>query len=187
MSLLRKIAIAATIATAAGCSSFPDYDVKRRAQPLVAENGANTPPQPQPRPRQPEVPEAPKVDPKYERIDLVVDYTAEDKQTAGLVRGYAALTGQTDIKAAFSADKDKNGAVSYEEISDAIVAYTKEHGGEVKLLPVKNGNVFKYSSTWVFEPGASEEYLKMFSKENAYGKMQLLDNWEKKAKESEKK
>lgn len=185
MSLLRKIALAATIATAAGCSSYPDYDVKRRAQPLVQENYTAKPAEaPKEAPK-----ETPKgtTDPKYERIDLIVEYQAEDKQTASLVRGYAAVTGQTDIKAAFSTDKDKNGSVSYEEISDAIVAHTKANGGEVKLLPVKNGNTFKHSSAWRFEPAAGKEYLETFSKANAYGKMELLDGWEKKAKESEKK
>ena len=129
MSLLRNIALAATIAVA-GCSSYPDYDVKRRAQPLVAEGAKVETPK-----------ETPKEPPKkgFERIEMAVTYEAEDKQTASLLRGYAALTGQSDIKAAFSADKDKNGSVSYAEISDRIVEYTKEHGWEVKLLPVKNG------------------------------------------------
>jgi hypothetical protein len=193
MSLLRKIALAATIATAAGCSSYPDYDVKRRAQPLVTDNYVAKPvetPKEKPKETPKEVPkEIPKeaVEPKYERVEFTVDYQAEDRQTASLVRGYAAVTGQTDIKAAFATDKDKNGSVSYEEISDAIVAYTKEHGGEVKLLPVKDGNVFKYSAFWRALPESKNALLELYSKENAYGRMALIEDWEKKARDADKK
>lgn len=192
MSLLRKIALAAAVAAAAGCSSYPDYDVKRRAQPLVSEYGVKPTETPKEKPKEvpKEIPaEVPKesAEPKYERIEFKVDYLAEDKQTASLVRGYALLTNQDDVKAAFSVDKDKNGSVSYEEISDAIVAYTKEHGGEVKLLPVKNGNVFKYSAFWQTLPKDKAALTEMYEKANTYGKMELLNGWEKSAKESEKK
>jgi len=177
MSLLQKIALAATIATAAGCSSYPDYDVKRRAQPLVVDNYVTKPVE-APKEVPKEIPkEVPKVE--YERFTVEVSYDAEDKQTASLVRGYAALTGKTDIKAAFAADKDKNGSVSYEEISDAIVAYTKEHGGEVKLLPVKDGNVFKYSTVVNLPTFGSKIAKGIYDKENAYGRMEILDTWEK--------
>jgi hypothetical protein len=189
MSLLQKIALAATIATAAGCSSYPDYDVKRRTQPLVADNYVTKPveaPKEKPKETPKEVPKE-VIEPKYERIELTIDYQAEDKQTASLVRGYAAVTGQSDIKAAFAADKDKNGSVSYEEISDAIVNYTKEHGGEVKLLPVKDGNVFKYSAFWQALPESKNALLESYAKENAYGRMALIEDWEKKARDSEKK
>jgi hypothetical protein len=175
MSLLRNITLAATIA-AAGCSSYPDYDVKRRAQPLVQENYTAKPVEaPKEIPKEVAKP----VKPGTERVFLAVVYEASDKQTASLVRGYAALTGQHNIKAAFSADKDKSGVVSYEEITDAIIAYTKEHGGEIKLLPVKDGRIFSYS-TAVNLPAEGVKALKeRYDKENAYGRMELLDNWEK--------
>jgi hypothetical protein len=173
MSLLRNMILAATIA-AAGCSSYPDYDVKRRAQPLVQENYTAKPVE---APK--EIPKEPPKPAKPGTVALAVVYEASDRQTASLIRGYAALTGQHDVKAAFSADKDKSGVVSYEEITDAIVAYTKEHGGEIKLLPVKDGKMFTYLATVTLPAEGVKTLKERYNKENAYGKMELLDNWEK--------
>jgi hypothetical protein len=177
MSLLRKIALAATIVTAAGCSSYPDYDVKRRAQPLVADNYTAKPVEaPKEAPK-----ETPKIVPKpaYTAIPFEVVYQAEDAQTAALIRGYSQLSGTTEFEAAVAADKDQNGVASFTEISDLIVEFTKANGGEIKLMPVKDGVQFKYSKTVQLPEKRASEMKKEFDSAKAYDKATMLKNWEK--------
>lgn len=167
MNLFQKTMLALAAAGIAGCASSPTWDKPKVRSRLVEDKTA--------------VVEKPSVAPKapaIEYIDVKVEltYGAEDEQTADFDRAYAVLIEKDEVTAAFIADKDKDGVVSFAEISDLISSYRKDKGiGELTLQPIKGGKTLKYTGKINMPKSDVNAFNEKYAKATAYEKVEMLN------------
>ena len=165
MSLVRNITLALASAGILGCASAPAWDKPKVRSRLVEEKTAVEKPA--------VAPKAPAIE--YTDVEVKLTYGAEDNQVADLARGYAVLIEKDEVTAASNADKDKNGVVSFAEISDEISAYRKNKGiGELVLRPVKGGETLQYTVKVRMPKSDVPAFNEKYAKATLYEKVQML-------------
>ncbi len=164
MSLIRNITLALAAAGIAGCAGSPAWDKPKVRSRLVEEKTAV---------EKPAAPKAPAIE--YTDVEVKLTYGAEDNQTADLIRAYAVLIEKDEATAASIADNDKNGVVSFGEISDSISVYRKDKGiGELTLRPVKGGETLQYTGKVRMPKSDVSAFNEKYANATLYEKVQML-------------
>jgi len=189
MNLAQRLMILGTLA-AAGCSSYPDYEApKKRDKPVIEDKVEVAvkietpvkvdPPKDTTTPKLPE--DAPK--PAYQAVAFEVVYNVQTKQVAAMVRGFAKMTGKSELETSVGLDTDKDGKITSVETDNGLKAYSASTGIVTINLPyVKDGSDIKYAVTLDI-PSAEAEAIKSRFTGNAYNRaetVKVLENVYKK-------